>query len=371
MLSGKDESAAVWWTAPPPQVQKESPEAKTKPKQIKSIWHQSDEEEPVSLELTGWEVLRYRKDKSKPNGEWLYKGSNTYPVLAKPQILILNLTNDYEYRFEVKALNAKGKSVESLPSNPVMVEAVLPEGWNRFLDKTSQRYYYFNIKMGKSRWSRPEEDPLFLEESILFNFEEREIVHLKALFDEDMHHYKELGVNQFVDVLLEVGEKCSKQWIAKLIKIYTKNGTKVNSWKTFMEIMTHIKRNRIKASAMLSKPMQIATSLYNRAKLFNILDSKRKKMGDWSVHAHYIQYILQCRIQRFLYFTTSTHTDTTHTTNATTTSNATTTISTISTTTTIQAGGVQLFRGEELLSKFENGRDFLDDACSSQVLHPA
>lgn len=284
--SGKDESAAVWWTAPPPRVIKESTEAKTKSKQVKSIWHQSDEDEPVSLELTGWEVLRYRKDKSKPNGEWLYKGSNTFPVLAKPQILILNLTNDYEYRFEVKALNAKGKSVESLPSNPVMVEAVLPEGWNRFLDKNSQRYYYFNIKMGKSRWSRPEEDPLFLEESILFNFEEREITHLKTLFDEDMHHYKELGVNQFVDVLREVGEKCSKKWIAKLIKIYSKNGTKVNSWKTFMEIMTHIKRSRIKASAMLSKPMQIATSLYNRAKIFNLLDSKRKKMGDWSVHKH-------------------------------------------------------------------------------------
>ena len=231
--------------------------------------------------MTGWEILRFRKDKSKPNGEWLYKGCNAYPILPKPQVLILNLTNDYEYRFEVKAVNAKGKSVESVPSNPVMVEAVLPDGWHRFFDKNSHRFYYSNIKFGKSRWTRPEEDPLFLEESILFNFEEREITHLKALFDEDIHHYNELGVNQFVDVLREVGESCGKQWIAKLIKIYTKNRTKVTTWKTFMEIINHIKRSRIKAGAMLSKPIQIATSLYNRAKFFSILDPRRKKMGDW------------------------------------------------------------------------------------------
>ena len=37
----------------------------------------------------------------------------------------------------------------------------------------------------------------------------------------------------------------------------------------------------------------------------------------------------------------------------------------------IQAGGVQLLRGEELLSQHENGRDFMDDASCSQVLHPA
>lgn len=283
MLVGKDSAAAVWWTpAPFLHETKAAPDVSKKSK--KSVWNQNveEEKEPINLELTGWEVHRYRKDKSKPDGEWLYKGCDTYPVLAKTQVVIVNLTNDFEYRFEVRAINVKGKSVESLPSNPVMVEAPLPNGWHRFFDKNRHRYYYANVKIGKSVWTRPESDPNFLDESILFLFDGRELAHLRSLFAEDMHHYGFLGANQFVDILRECGEEnARKKWLAKLIRVYTKGGDKVDSWSIFMEIMSHIKRGKMKTDAILTNTASFASVAISRLRLLNMLDSKRKKLGDW------------------------------------------------------------------------------------------
>ena len=96
---GKDECAAVWWTA----VDDES--------------------------ITGWEVHRFRKDKSKPDGDWHCKGFTAYPAMLKNQTVIGQLCNDYEYRFTVKSVNIKGTGIESDPSNAVMVESPLPSGW--------------------------------------------------------------------------------------------------------------------------------------------------------------------------------------------------------------------------------------------------
>ncbi len=100
---GKDECAAVWWPEP--------------------------ETEPVDI-ISGWEVHRYRKDKTKPGKDiWHHKGFVEFPPMLKAQAIVNDLTNDYEYRFSVKAVNAKGVGIESEPSNAVMVEKPLPTGW--------------------------------------------------------------------------------------------------------------------------------------------------------------------------------------------------------------------------------------------------
>lgn len=89
-----------------------------------------------------------------------------------------------------------------------MVEAPLPPGWyvrcaqparhrmpsldiltacrHRFHDPSSSKYYYANMRSGKSTWTRPELDPWFLDDSILLTFEPREMTALKTLFVEDM-----------------------------------------------------------------------------------------------------------------------------------------------------------------------------------------
>jgi hypothetical protein len=97
---GKEECAAVWWS------------------------------EPNDDTITGWEVHRFRKDRSKPEADvWQYKGFISYTNLLKTQVVVNQLTNEYEYRFAVKANSSKGTGAESAPSNPVMVEKPLPTGW--------------------------------------------------------------------------------------------------------------------------------------------------------------------------------------------------------------------------------------------------
>lgn len=108
---GKDSAAAVWWQFEP------------------------------NDEITAWEVHRYRKGRVSSNvsltgdddhgNAWQYKGFAKFDSaqLEKTQVILPNLANEYDYRFTVKAINWKGPSDESEPSNPVMVEKPLPSGW--------------------------------------------------------------------------------------------------------------------------------------------------------------------------------------------------------------------------------------------------
>jgi hypothetical protein len=98
----KDESAAVWWTATGDDT------------------------------IASWQVQRFRRDRSRPTEDvWHAKGTSTYELTgsSKNQVLVFDLSNDWEYRFEVAAINAKGSGVMSDPSNGVMVEKPLPAGW--------------------------------------------------------------------------------------------------------------------------------------------------------------------------------------------------------------------------------------------------
>ncbi len=198
---GKDQAAAIWWPYTPPAVENIVPPTE----QLANVTDVPPAPVDTVDTLLGWEVHRYRKDKSKPNGDWLYKGYSSYKPMERTQVIVDSLTNDFEYRFTVKSVNNKGASAESLPSNPVMVEAPLPAGWYRFYDAERGRHYYANVKLSKSTWARPETDPFFLDESILFNFEQAEIDALKALFVEDMGHFKCITVAQFMDILREIG----------------------------------------------------------------------------------------------------------------------------------------------------------------------
>lgn len=120
---GKSGCAAVWWS------------------------HSPDDEE-----LTSWEVHRYRKDA----GVFNYKGYQVVEALhSRNQCIVTELNNDHEYKFTVKAVNMKGASSESEFSNPVIVEVPLPNGWFRFYNDKSHRFYYANIRSQQSSWSRP------------------------------------------------------------------------------------------------------------------------------------------------------------------------------------------------------------------------
>ena len=67
-----------------------------------------------------------------------------------------------------------------------MVEAPLPSGWNRFYDERYRRFYYANLKTNTALWSRPDNDPYFVEESTLLEFNKHELAYLRKLYDEEI-----------------------------------------------------------------------------------------------------------------------------------------------------------------------------------------
>lgn len=202
-------------------------------------------------EIVGWEVIRYRKIRNigtkstNKEEEWQFKGETRFEKLNRFQVLVEELSNDWEYRFAVRAVNKKGPSVDSAFSNTIFVETPLPNGWFRFYDVKAKRFYYASIKTNRSSWSRPETDPYFLDDSIYCNFTDLEIKNLKSLFVEDIEHFRHVTPEQFLDILSEVGEISSKKFVLKLFKGYAADPFHVTTWTEFMNIMNHIKTKKL------------------------------------------------------------------------------------------------------------------------------
>ena len=174
---GQPDKAAVWWIMP-------------------------EDELPAVI---AWEIVRYRRNM---NGkEWSQKGSITIRPHARQQLMVENLSNGHEYKFTVKAINKQGPSKESVFSNAVVIESVLPIGWFRFFDRKHERFYYANLKTHQSSWTRPDLDPDFLDEEIIIHFNPAERKHMRALYDEEMHAFDCVPIERFVYCLLECGEK--------------------------------------------------------------------------------------------------------------------------------------------------------------------
>jgi glycyl-tRNA synthetase len=51
-------------------------------------------------------------------------------------------------------------------------------------DKKREKFYYANLKTKQSSWTRPDLDPNFLNEDIIFNFNQNELKYVRELFDE-------------------------------------------------------------------------------------------------------------------------------------------------------------------------------------------
>ena len=167
---GKVGSAAVWWS------------------------YSQDESGVI-----GWEIHRYRR--SMNSKEWGHKGHLRVGVLSKKQVMLDNLTNGYEYRFGVRAINSEGVSAESKLSNIVVIEASLPNGWFRFFDEQKDKFYYANLKTQQSCWTRPDTDPDFLPEDIVLNFNEGELRSLRSMYDEEMHMFDKVTIERLAAIL--------------------------------------------------------------------------------------------------------------------------------------------------------------------------
>jgi Ca2+-binding EF-hand superfamily protein len=234
--------------------------------------------------ITGWEVLRYRKDLGSKPGEpssFQCKGSHQFGKLERLQVTINELSDNHEYKFSVKAINEKGKGLDSPHSNSILIETPLPSGWFRFYDSKLHRPYYASVKSNRSSWRRPELDPFFIDDGIFLNFQDRELKHLKDLYKEDMAHFQMINVDQFMDILSEIGEKQQKNFIKKLFITFT-DDVQITNWQQYMEIMNHLKLQHLNRQPVAS--CNLLVLLFNRAKIHALLPPKRDKLGEnWEI----------------------------------------------------------------------------------------
>ena len=137
------------------------------------------------------------------------------------------------------------------------------------------------MRLNTSSWTRPELDPWFLDEAIVLNFQPREIEALKVLYKEEMAHFSCVSIDQFMDVLREVGEHCSKGWIAQLFRGYAGSEKLLRSWTHFMEVLNHIKKYRMSGIVVVKNPLEQLVMFFRRKRIGALLQPKAEKMGDW------------------------------------------------------------------------------------------
>lgn len=115
----------------------------------------------------------------------------------------------------------------------------------------------------------------------MMNFDRREIEALKKLYKEEIAHFQCVTVDQFMDVLREVGERCTKGWIVQLFRGYVGSDRELRSWTHFMEVVNHIKKYRLSGGLAAQNPLQKLVGFFRSKKVAALLQPKAEKLGDW------------------------------------------------------------------------------------------
>ena len=307
---GKPDQAAVWWI-----MGKEEEESSESDEiddvnlfipegedleEYKAMLQQERVEKKKRKTIIAWEICRYRRELN--GNEWTSKGSITIRPHGKDQIMVENLSNGFEYRFTVKAINGNGPSAESAPSNAVVIEAKLPLGWFRFYDKNREKFYYANLKTHQSSWVRPDLDPDFLDEQVILNFNESELKHCRELFEEEIYAFGSVSIERFDWCLRECGEKIPLKEIKILYKAYAdvtfgaentrqsregevsheKKSDELKKCQQFMAIMQHVKNVKIKPSK-IAQNVESFTTYFTRRLMGKLKGNNMEKVkfGDW------------------------------------------------------------------------------------------
>ncbi|KAH8064387.1 Ca2-binding protein [Aureococcus anophagefferens] len=119
------------------------------------------------------------------------------------------LANDAWYRFRVFTHNDVGVSVPSAWSNKTRVIEPLPEGWVEVAPAEGPPYYY-NAKMRKTTWSRPEHDPYNLPTDVFLKFTTDELANIKHTFmEKDVDKSHAISLREFESCLPMIGEMLS------------------------------------------------------------------------------------------------------------------------------------------------------------------
>ena len=158
----------------------------------------------LKFEVSQWEICRYRFQ----NGKWTWKGSSTSSGVLLSRHTISNLQTNSRYRFTVIGVNGTGKGLESKMSSEILVEPRLPNGWFRLKDPVSGKYFYMCPGDGKSSWSRPDDNPFFVDYSISMNFTDNEMKSLVDIYLYEIRNFERISKERLIDVMEEIGRSC-------------------------------------------------------------------------------------------------------------------------------------------------------------------
>lgn len=233
--------------------------------------------------------FRYRQVPGlESHDEWHLKCKTTLNGSKLRSAMIADLASGCMYRFGVRAIYAKGApSIESRPSQPIMMEPSLPNGWMRMYDDENKFFYYANFRSKESQWTRPDLDEHFLDDSIRLMFSKKELNTLKELYGSLIVRFGNISTTTFKSfVLIKVGEWISESKLENLFANFTRRKgeasrhVELSKWHEFMSLIGYLKVQRVAAEAKSWRKKHLIRALYqwaNKKKTKSLADAPRGK----------------------------------------------------------------------------------------------
>ena len=252
------DTAFVWWVPGEEEEGKHEPPRTTSSMEhgVSGAGDNDDHDYGDGDCVVAWEIFRYRHvpGREEPD-EWHLKCKTLIEGGDVRSAVINNLASGCMYRFCVRSTYKRAApSIESFPSEPIMLEHSLPNGWIRsFDDVNTKLFYYSNIRTKESRWTRPDLDPLFLDDSVRLLFSGTEIANLSALFNDLMRRFGTVTTATFrMQVCVHIGEFATAGDLENFFANFTRRTgeaarfVEIKKWGDFMSVMAHMKLLRVR-----------------------------------------------------------------------------------------------------------------------------
>ena len=291
------ETAFVWWVPGEDEEAKDDPAVRLPPPSASAEDSENgddngdrDDDDDGGDYIVAWEIYRYRHMPGREGpDEWHLKCKTLIEGSNVRSAVINDLASGCMYRFSVRAMYKRAApSIASVPSEPILMEHSLPNGWIRSFDNVHTKlFYYSNIRTKESRWTRPDDDPFFIDDSIRLLFSRTEIDNLSALFKDLMRRFGSISTTTFKDhVCVHVGEFVTDGDLEGYFANFTRRKgeaarfIEIKKWGDIMSILAYMKLVRVRfelkeyrqrhrlrawyASTFKKKPVSIADPPRNK-----------------------------------------------------------------------------------------------------------
>lgn len=200
------------------------------------------------------------------------------------QYFIEDLDNSQIYRFGVIARNLNGSSKESTYSPAVLIHEPLPAGWILFFEEDSRRFRYLNVKTQESSYTRPDDSPTFLDDTIRSIFRPVETRRLMKLFEDEIASREKITIGRIQTILNQLGESSvSRRLLGQAIRDVSTDVDTVYTLQAFMGVMYAAKVRALRESRLPHISFGIRSVFYRTASLLRYVrrhvsaaDSSRK-----------------------------------------------------------------------------------------------